>query len=41
MDLEISAGTADALVVKMKACFENMLRVTRGQEPIDVVRPSD
>jgi phosphoglycerate dehydrogenase-like enzyme len=37
----ISAGTADALVVKMKACFANMLRVTRGEEPIDVVRPSD
>jgi phosphoglycerate dehydrogenase-like enzyme len=37
----ISAGTADALVVKMKACFDNMLRVTRGEEPIDVVRPRD
>jgi phosphoglycerate dehydrogenase-like enzyme len=33
----IAAGTVDALVIKMKACFENMLRVTRGEAPIDVV----
>lgn len=33
----IAAGTADALVVKMKACFANMLRVTRGEVPADVV----
>jgi phosphoglycerate dehydrogenase-like enzyme len=35
----ISAGTADALVVKMKACFANMLRVTRGEAPLDTVTP--
>lgn len=33
----IAAGTVDALVAKMNSCFENMLRVTRGEEPIDVV----
>jgi phosphoglycerate dehydrogenase-like enzyme len=35
----VSAGTADALVVKMKACFANMLRVTRGEAPLDTVTP--
>jgi phosphoglycerate dehydrogenase-like enzyme len=35
----ISAGTSDALVVKMKACFANMLRVARGETPADVVTP--
>src|SRR5262249_46651901 len=29
----ISAGTRDALVVKMQACFANMLRVARGEAP--------
>lgn len=33
----IAAGTADALVVKMDACFSNMLRVARGEPPMDVV----
>ncbi|MEP7359005.1 MAG: 2-hydroxyacid dehydrogenase [Anaerolineales bacterium] len=33
----ISAGTADALVIKMKACFANMQRVARGEAPHDVV----
>jgi phosphoglycerate dehydrogenase-like enzyme len=33
----IAAGTADALTIKMKACFANMLRVTRGEVPLDVV----
>jgi len=33
----ISAGTADALVVKMKACFANMLRVAQGELPVDTV----
>ena len=33
----ISAGTADALVAKMDACFANMLRVSRGEPPIDIV----
>ena len=32
--------TADALVIKMKACFANMLRVTRGEAPLDVVAPA-
>jgi phosphoglycerate dehydrogenase-like enzyme len=36
----IAAGTADALVVKMKACFANMLRVARGETPADVVAPT-
>jgi phosphoglycerate dehydrogenase-like enzyme len=36
----IAAGTADALVLKMKACFANMLRVTRGEAPLDVVAPA-
>ena len=36
----IAAGTADALVIKMKACFANMLRVTRGEAPLDVVAPA-
>jgi phosphoglycerate dehydrogenase-like enzyme len=35
----IAAGTADALVVKMKACFANMLRVARGEAPADIVAP--
>ena len=35
----ISAGTTDALVVKMKACFANMLRVARGEAPQDTVTP--
>jgi phosphoglycerate dehydrogenase-like enzyme len=35
----ISAGTADALIVKMKACFANMLRVSRGEAPLDTVTP--
>jgi phosphoglycerate dehydrogenase-like enzyme len=35
----IAAGTADALVVKMKACFANMLRVSRGETPADTVTP--
>jgi phosphoglycerate dehydrogenase-like enzyme len=33
----ISAGTVDALRTKMSACFANMLRVGRGDPPIDVV----
>lgn len=33
----IAAGTADALVAKMDACFANMLRVARGELPLDVV----
>jgi len=36
----IAAGTADALVVKMKACFANMLRVAHGETPADVVAPA-
>lgn len=36
----IAAGTSDALVVKMKACFANMLRVARGETPADVVAPA-
>jgi phosphoglycerate dehydrogenase-like enzyme len=36
----IAAGTADALVVKMKACFANMLRVSRGEAPLDTVTPA-
>jgi D-3-phosphoglycerate dehydrogenase len=34
----ISAGTRDALVTKMKAAFANMVRVSRGIEPINCVR---
>lgn len=33
----IAAGTADALVAKIDACFANMLRITRSEVPIDVV----
>jgi len=33
----IAAGTLDALVAKMDACFENMQRVTRGERPLDLV----
>jgi phosphoglycerate dehydrogenase-like enzyme len=33
----IAAGTADALVAKMEACFANMLRVAKGEPPLDVV----
>lgn len=33
----IAAGTRDALVAKMEACFANMLRVARGERPIDMV----
>ena len=36
----IAAGTTDALVVKMKACFANMLRVSRGEAPLDAVTPA-
>ena len=39
IDLHLSAGTRDALVVKMKACFANMLRVAYGETPADVVTP--
>jgi phosphoglycerate dehydrogenase-like enzyme len=35
----ISAGTADALVAKMQACFANMLRVAHGELPVDTVIP--
>ena len=33
----IAAGTVDALVAKMDACFANMQRVAQGQAPRDVV----
>ncbi|MHB1414988.1 MAG: 2-hydroxyacid dehydrogenase [Chloroflexota bacterium] len=33
----ISAGTRDALITKMKAAFSNMVRVHRGEEPINRV----
>jgi phosphoglycerate dehydrogenase-like enzyme len=33
----ISAGTKDALVAKMDACFANIARVARGHMPLDVV----
>jgi phosphoglycerate dehydrogenase-like enzyme len=33
----IAAGTLDALVAKMDACFENMQRVARGEKPLDLV----
>jgi D-3-phosphoglycerate dehydrogenase len=35
----IAAGTVDALQTKMLACFENMLRVARGDAPHDRVQP--
>jgi D-3-phosphoglycerate dehydrogenase len=35
----IAAGTVDALRTKMTACFDNMLRVARGEPPCDVVLP--
>ena len=33
----ISAGTKDALIAKMQAAFTNMVRVTRGEKPINLV----
>jgi phosphoglycerate dehydrogenase-like enzyme len=33
----IAAGTVDALVAKLDACFGNMQRLTQGQAPHDVV----
>ena len=33
----IAAGTVDALETKMAACFDNMLRVARGQPAHDVI----
>jgi len=33
----ISAGTKDALIAKMRAAFANMVRVTRGETPINLV----
>jgi len=33
----IAAGTRDALVAKMDACFENMQRIIRGEPPVDLV----
>lgn len=33
----ISAGTKDALIAKMQAAFANMVRVTRGEKPINLV----
>lgn len=33
----IAAGTVDALQTKMAACFDNMLRVARGEPPRDIV----
>jgi phosphoglycerate dehydrogenase-like enzyme len=33
----IAAGTVDALVAKLDACFGNMQRITQGQAPRDVV----
>jgi phosphoglycerate dehydrogenase-like enzyme len=33
----IAAGTVDALVAKMDACFANMQRVAQGQAPHDSV----
>ena len=35
----IAAGTVDALVAKLDACFANMLRVARGDAPLHVVEP--
>ncbi len=34
----IAAGTVEALIAKMDACFANMLRVARGEPPQDVVK---
>lgn len=34
----ISAGTADALLAKMKAAFSNMVRVTKGEKPYHMVK---
>lgn len=36
----IAAGTVDALRTKLDACFANMLRVVRGEEPRDLVTAS-
>jgi phosphoglycerate dehydrogenase-like enzyme len=36
----IAAGTVDALIAKMKACFANMLRVAHAETPHDVVQPA-
>ena len=36
----IAAGTKDALREKMQAAFANMVRVSRGEEPIHVIRPA-
>jgi phosphoglycerate dehydrogenase-like enzyme len=33
----ISAGTVDALITKMDACFANMLRIVHGDIPIHVI----
>jgi len=33
----ISAGTKDALIAKMRAAFANIVRVTRGEKPINLV----
>ena len=33
----IAAGTRDALIAKMDAAFSNMVRVTRGEQPLHVV----
>ncbi len=33
----IAAGTRDALIAKMDACFANMIRVTRGETPWHIV----
>lgn len=33
----ISAGTKDALITKMRAAFANMVRVTKGEKPINLV----
>ncbi len=37
----VAAGTVDALVAKMDACFANMLRVARGELPVDVVNSKE
>jgi phosphoglycerate dehydrogenase-like enzyme len=36
----IAAGTVDALRTKMTACFDNMLRVARGEPPHNAVAPA-
>jgi phosphoglycerate dehydrogenase-like enzyme len=36
----IAAGTVDALRAKMTACFDNMLRVARGEPPHDIIQPT-